>query len=63
MAKIDGRTLNHKSLEHIRILAVKRVIEDKEAPSEVMKSLGLDSGRFMPLSPVERYQNRRKVWG
>jgi len=21
----------------------------------------LDSGRFMPLSPVERYQNRRKV--
>jgi len=41
MAKIDGRTLNHKALEHIRILAVKRVIEDKEAPSEVMKSLGL----------------------
>jgi len=41
MAKIDGRTLNHKALEHIRILAVKRVIEDKEAPSYVMKSLGL----------------------
>jgi transposase len=41
MAKIDGRTLNHKALEHIRILAVKRVIEDKEAPSDVMKSLGL----------------------
>jgi transposase len=41
MAKIDGRTLNHKALEHIRLLAVKRVIEDKEAPSEVMKSLGL----------------------
>jgi transposase len=41
MAKIDGRTLNHKALEHLRTLAVKRVIEDKEAPSDVMKSLGL----------------------
>jgi transposase len=41
MAKIDGRTLDHKALEHIRLLAVKRVIEDKEAPSDVMKSLGL----------------------
>ncbi len=41
MAKIDGRTLNHKALEHIRILAVKRVVEDGEAPSEVMKSFGL----------------------
>lgn len=41
MAKIDGRTLNHKALEHIRILAVKRVVEDGEAPSAVMASLGL----------------------
>jgi transposase len=41
MAKIDGRTLNHKALEHIRILAVKRVVEDGEAPSAVMESLGL----------------------
>lgn len=41
MAKIDGRTLNHKALEHMRMLAVKRVVEDDEAPSEVMKSLGL----------------------
>jgi transposase len=41
MAKIDGRTLDHKALEHIRILAVRRVVEDGEAPSEVMKSLGL----------------------
>lgn len=41
MAKIDGRTLNHKALEHMRILAVKRVVEDGEAPSEVMKSFGL----------------------
>ena len=41
MAKIDGRTLAHKALEHMRILAVKRVVEDGEAPSAVMKSLGL----------------------
>src|SRR5881396_2929688 len=40
MAKIDGRTLDHKALEHMRMLAVKRVVEDGEAPSEVMKSLG-----------------------
>lgn len=40
MAKIDGRTLSHKALEHMRMLAVKRVMEDGEAPSEVMKSLG-----------------------
>lgn len=41
MAKIDGRTLDHKSLEHIRILAVRRVLEDGENPSDVMRSLGL----------------------
>jgi transposase len=41
MIKIDGRTLDHKALEHIRILAVKRVVEGGEAPSEVMKALGL----------------------
>ncbi len=41
MAKIDGRTLNHKALEHIRMLAVRRVVEEGEAPSEVIRSLGL----------------------
>ena len=41
MAKIDGRTLDHKALEHLRRVAVHRVVEDGEAPSEVMKSLGL----------------------
>ena len=30
-----------KTLEHIRIQAVRRVIEDKEEPSEAMKSYGL----------------------
>jgi transposase len=39
--KIDGRSLDHKALEHLRMLAVRRVIEGKEAPSEVMRSLGL----------------------
>ena len=41
MATIDGRTLDHKALEHLRRLAIKRVLEDGEAPSAVMKSLGL----------------------
>jgi transposase len=39
--KIDGRTLDHKTLEHLRITAVRRVFEDGEAPSEVMRSMGL----------------------
>lgn len=41
MTKIDGRTLDHKTLEHLRKLAVKRVIDDGERPSDVMDSLGL----------------------
>jgi transposase len=41
MAKIDGRTLDHKTLEHLRMIAVKRVTEDGEKPSAVMDSLGL----------------------
>lgn len=41
VAKIDGRTLAHKALEHRRKLAVQRVLEDGEDPSEVMRSLGL----------------------
>jgi len=40
MAKIDGRTLDHKALEHIRLVAVSRVVEEGESPSEVMKALG-----------------------
>jgi transposase len=39
--KIDGRKLSHKALEHLRVLAVRRVIEDGEKPSQVMDSLGL----------------------
>ena len=41
VAKIDGRKLDHKALEHMRMLAVKRVVEDGEDPSEVMRSFGL----------------------
>jgi len=41
MAKQDGRQLDHKSLETLRIIAVRRVREDGEKPSEVMRSLGL----------------------
>jgi transposase len=38
--KIDGRTLDHQTLEHLRISACKRVLEDGEAPSVVAASLG-----------------------
>jgi transposase len=38
--KIDGRTLDHKTSETIRIMAVRRVKEG-ETPSSVMKSYGL----------------------
>lgn len=41
MPKIDGRKLDHITSEHLRILAVRRVREDQEKPSEVMQSLGL----------------------
>ena len=40
MVRIDGRTLDHKALEHIRILAVRRVVEEGETPSAVIQSLG-----------------------
>lgn len=39
--KIDGRLLDHKTLEHLRMTAVKRVVEDGDAPSLVMDSMGL----------------------
>jgi transposase len=41
MPKIDGRKLDHGTSEHIRILAVRRVREDGESPSDVMDSLRL----------------------
>ena len=48
MAKIDGRTLDHKALQHLRILAVKRVIEEGETASDVMKSLGFSRTAIYP---------------
>ena len=56
MATIDGRTLDHQTLEHLRKLAVKRVIEDGEAPSDVMKSLGLCRTTIYPW--LRRYEDR-----
>lgn len=41
MPKIDRRNLDHGISEHISILAVRRVREDGENPSDVMDSLGL----------------------
>jgi transposase len=41
MSKQDGRKLDHKSLETLRVIAVRRVVEDGENTSEVMRSLGL----------------------
>ena len=40
MAKIDNRSLDHKVLEHMRLLAVERVLAG-EKPSAVAKSFGL----------------------
>ncbi len=48
MPKIDGRALDHDVSEHIRILAVRRVREDKEKPSAVMDSLGLSRTTIYP---------------
>jgi len=40
--KIDGRTLDHKTLEHLRMTAVRRVVDEGERPSEVIKSMGFN---------------------
>ena len=39
MEQIDGRSLDHRTLEHLRRLAVRRV-ESGEKPSTVVRSLG-----------------------
>lgn len=41
MAKIDGRTLDHTTSEHLREHALRRVREDGEKPSAVILSMGL----------------------
>jgi transposase len=42
VAKIDGRTLDHKTSEHLRQHAIRRVLEDGESPGQVMKAMGLN---------------------
>ena len=53
--KIDGRLLDHKTLEHLRTTAVKRVVEDGEAPSVVMDSMGLCRTTIYPW--LRRFQD------
>ena len=40
MSKIDGRKIAHDTLAHLRLRAVRRVVQGGEAPSEVRRSLG-----------------------
>ena len=54
MAKQDGRKLDHKSLETLRLIAVRRVVEDGEQPSEVMRSLGLCRTSIYPWLRAHR---------
>jgi transposase len=54
--KIDGRKLSHKALEHMRLLAVRRVMEDGERPSDVMDSLGLCRTSIYPW--LRRYRDK-----
>jgi transposase len=54
--KIDGRKLSHKALEHMRLLAVRRVTEDGERPSDVMDSLGLCRTSIYPW--LRRYRDK-----
>ena len=56
MLKIDGRKLSHKALEHLRLLAVRRVMEDGERPSAVMDSLGLCRTSIYPWLRTYRDQ-------
>ena len=55
MTKMDGRKLDHKTLEHIRKLAVKRVVEAGEQPSAVMDSFGLCRTTIYPW--LRQYQD------
>ena len=54
MTKLDGRKLDHKSLETLRIIAVRRVVEGGEKPSEVMLSLGLCRTSIYPWIRAHR---------
>ena len=55
MTKMDGRKLDRKTLEHLRKLAVKRVVEAGEQPSAVMDSFGLCRTTVYPW--LRQYQD------
>jgi transposase len=61
MAKQDGRAHDHKTLETLRQLAVRRVIEDGEAPSEVMRSLGLCRTTIYPWLRKYRQSGKQSL--
>lgn len=46
--KRDGRKLDHKTLEELRRMAVRRVIEDREAPSKVARDYGFCRNYLYP---------------
>ena len=63
MTKTDGRKLDHKTSEHLRRLAVRRVVEDGERPSEVIRlSLsrfgGHDWAAVATCKEYERTENK-----
>lgn len=52
--KRDGRQLDHKTLEELRRIAVRRVIEDHESPSQVARDFGFCRNYLYPwLSKFE----------
>ena len=55
MATIDNRSLDHKTLEHMRLLAVGRV-KAGERPSAVAKSLGIYRTSIYKWLRVEKKQ-------
>ena len=55
MATIDNRSLDHKTLEHMRLLAVGRV-KAGEKPSAVAKSLGIYRTSIYKWLRVEKKQ-------
>lgn len=61
MAKQDGRKLDHKSLETLRIIAVRRVVEDGESPSEVMQSLGLCRTSIYPWLRKHKKEGKQSL--
>jgi hypothetical protein len=49
MLRINERTLEDKTLDHLGVLAVNRVVEGGEAPHEVTLPMGLCSRIGLPL--------------